>query len=176
MDVFEAISGRRSIRKFKKRDVERELILKIVEAGIWAPSAGNIQSWEVVVVRDGTTKEKLAAAAYMRDFIAKAPVVLILCANKQRSATIYEERGSELYCIQDAACAAQNMLLAAYALGLGTCWVGSFDEELVRKTLDVPEHIRPVALIPLGYPDEKPYPPLRREIDDLMNCETFNDM
>lgn len=176
MDVFEAISGRRSIRKFKKRDVERELILKIVEAGIWAPSAGNIQSWEVVVVRDEKTKEKLAAAAYMRDFIAKAPVVLVLCADKQRSTIIYEERGSDLYCIQDAACAAQNMLLAAYALGLGTCWVGAFDEELVRKTLDVPEHIRPVALIPLGYPDEKPYPPLRREIDDLMNCETFNDM
>jgi nitroreductase len=176
MDVFEAISGRRSIRKFKKRDVERELILKIVEAGIWAPSAGNIQSWEVVVVRDEKTKEKLAAAAYMRDFIAKAPVVLVLCADKQRSATIYEERGSDLYCIQDTACAAQNMLLAAYALGLGTCWVGAFDEELVRKTLDVPEHIRPVALIPLGYPDEKPYPPLRREIDDLMNCETFKNL
>ena len=103
MDVFEAISGRRSIRKFKKKDVERDLILKIVEAGIWAPSAGNIQSWEVVVVRDGTTKEKLAAAAYMRDFIAKAPVVMVLCADKQRSSTIYEERGSELYCIQDAA-------------------------------------------------------------------------
>ena len=176
MDVFEAISGRRSIRKFKKRDVERELILKIVEAGIWAPSAGNIQSWEVVVVRDEKTKEKLAAAAYMRDFIAKAPVVLVLCADKQRSAIIYEERGSDLYCIQDAACAAQNMLLTAYALGLGTCWVGAFDEELVRKTLDVPEHIRPVALIPLGYPDEKPYPPLRREIDDLMNCETFKNL
>jgi len=174
VDVFEAILGRRSIRKFKKEPVSDELIHKIVEAGMWAPSAGNIQSWEVVVVRDDKIKTELSAAAYLRDFVSEAPVIMVLCANKERSGSIYGDRGKDLYCIQDTACATENMLLAAHALGLGACWVGTFDEAVAHDVLNLPDFLRPVAVVPVGFPDEKPYPPTRREIGELMHWEKFS--
>lgn len=171
MNIFEAISGRRSIRKFKKEDVSDELIQKVVNAGIWAPSAGNVQAWEVVIVQDEEKRRKISETAYMRDFIAEAPVIMVSCANMERSATVYGKRGLDLYCIQDAACATQNMLLAAYALGLGTCWVGSFDEEILMDLMDLPNFLRPVALVPMGYPDEKPYPPTRRNLEEFIHMD-----
>lgn len=175
MDIFEAIAGRRSIRKFKKTPLEDELIKKIVEAGIWAPSAGDLQSWEVVIVRDPDTKEKIAAAAYMRSFIAEAPVIMISCINMHKSGAIYGKRGIELYCIEDAACATENMLLTIHALGLGACWVGSFDEDAVTDILEIPDGLRPVAVIPIGYPDEKPYPPPRRDVEEFIHYEKFQE-
>lgn len=173
MDVFEAIEGRRSIRKFKNKIVDELLIHKIIEAGIWAPSAGNLQSWEVIIVKNPEIKEKLASLAYMRDFISIAPVILVLCANQRVSGAIYDERGIELYCVQDAACAAQNMLLASHALGLGACWVGAFDERSVTDLLEIPSSVRPVALVTIGFPGEKPYPPPRRDLDDFMHVEKY---
>jgi nitroreductase len=173
MDVFKAIENRRSIRKFKKEPVHDSLIHKIIEAGIWAPSAGNLQSWEVILVKNQETREKIASAAY-RDFISEAPLIIVLCANQQVAGAIYDERGKELYCIQDAACAAQNMLLAAHALGLGACWVGAFEEEVVMDALDLPVHLRPVAVIPVGYPDENPYPPPRRDVEEAFHRERFD--
>ena len=173
MDVFKAISERRSVRKFKKKEIEDQLINKILESGLWAPSAGNLQSWDIILINDQEIKHKLITAAYMRDFIGEAPIVMVLCANMHKSATIYNDRGKELFCIQDAACAGQNMLLAIHALGLGACWVGAFDEEYVNDLLGMPAHVRPVALIPLGYPDEKPYPPPRRRVDEFLHSEKY---
>ncbi len=173
MDIFEAIRERRSVRKFEKRPVEDNLIEGIIKAGTWAPSAGNLQSWEFVVVKDPGTKTKLAVAAYMQDFIAEAPVIIVPCANKKRSAIRYGERGRSLYCIQDTACATQNMLLTIHALGLGACWVGAFDEDAAATILKIPEGVRPVALIPLGYPDEKPYPPPRKDVEEVIHYEKF---
>jgi nitroreductase len=173
MDVFEAIKGRRSIRKFKEDPVDEEVLRKIIEAGVWAPSAGNLQSWEVVVVKKIETKEKLSAAAYLREFLAEAPLILVLCANQHVCGSSYNDRGSELYCIQDAACAGQNILLAAHAMGLGACWVGAFDEDLVVRTLQIPPGLRPVALIPIGYPDENPLPPPREDLDEFIHNEGF---
>lgn len=176
MDVFNAIKERRSIRKFKKKEIDDELIYKVLEAGKWGPSAGNLQSWDVILIKDLGVKQKLRAAAYMRDFISEAPVLMVLCANMRRSATIYNERGRDLFCIQDAACAGQNMLLAIHTLGLGACWVGAFDEEKVSKTLELPHYLRPVALIPTGYPDETPLPPPRREMEELIHWERFREI
>lgn len=175
MDLFKAIFERRSIRKFKKTDIESKIIDKIMEAGIWAPSAGNIQGWDAVIVKNSEKKRKLVAAAYMRDFIAEAPVIIVICANMHRSGAIYNQRGEELYCIQDAACAAQNMLLAAYALGLGACWVGAFDEDLVSRILHIPECLKPVTIMPLGYPDEDPFPPTRRERDEVVHWDEYRE-
>jgi nitroreductase len=175
MDIFKAILGRRSIRKFKDEPVEDDLIWKIIEAGIWAPSAGNIQSWELIIVKKPKKKYKLGVAGYMREFIGEAPVILVICANQLRSNSIYGDRGKDLYCIQDASVAAENMLLAIHALGLGACWVGSFDENIVSDVLGLPHGIRPITLIPLGYPDETPYPPPRREIEEFIHNETFKN-
>jgi nitroreductase len=173
MDVFEAISQRRSIRKFKDEDVDDAMILQIIQGGIWAPSAGNLQSWEIVLVKNPETKKKLCEAAYLRDFISKAPIILVVCVNQNVSGDIYNKRGVELYGIQDAACATQNMLLMAHAIGLGACWVGAFNEELVADLIDLPPYLRPVALVTLGVPDEKPYPPPRRDIDEFLHREKY---
>jgi len=171
MDIFEAIKGRRSIRKFKKDPVDDKVLKKVIEAGVWAPSAGNLQSWEVVVVKKSKTKEKLASAAYLREVLADAPLILVLCANQHVCSVTYNNRGRDLYCIQDAACAGQNILLAAHAIGLGACWVGAFDEDLVSRTLHLPPGLRPVALIPVGYPDENPLPPPRDDLEEFIHYE-----
>jgi nitroreductase len=94
-------------------------------------------------------------AAWGQLFVSQAPVVLVVCAEPDRSAIRYRERGAELYCLQDTAAAAENILLAATALGLGGCWVGAFDEEEASLALNLPENLRPVAIIPVGYPSQE---------------------
>jgi len=173
MDVLEAIKGRRSVRAFKSEDVSEEIVEKLVDAGRWAPSAGNIQPWEFIVVRKPEIKRRLVEAALGQTFIEEAPVVIVVCANETRSSQGYGVRGKTLYCIQDTAAAIQNIHLAAYSLGLGTCWVGAFREEEARKTLKIPHGIRPVAIIPVGYPAESPSPRSKRSISQIVHYETF---
>jgi len=173
MDVFEAIKGRRSVRAYTDEDVPEEAVEKILDAARWAPSAGNLQSWEFVVVRDPEAKRRLAEAAWGQRFVARAPVVIVVCANQKRSARGYGERGASLYCIQDSAAATQNMLLAAYALGLGACWVGAFDERRVAEVINAPSGVRPVAIIPVGRPAERPRPPPRMPLEKVVHYESF---
>jgi nitroreductase len=173
MDVLKAVRGRRSIRAFKSDDVSPEIVKKFLDAARWAPSAGNIQPWEFIVVRKPEIKRALAEAALDQMFIEEAPVAIVVCANKNRSSQRYGIRGKTLYCIQDTAAAIQNIHLAAYSLGLGTCWVGAFKEEEARKILKIPRGIRPVAIIPVGYPAEAPPPRSRRPINQIVRYETF---
>jgi nitroreductase len=173
MDLLEAIRGRRSIREFKPDPVKEEDLKRILEAGRWAPSAGNCQPSEFVVVKDPSVKRQLAAAALEQEFIAEAPVVIVVCANVPRSSWRYGRRGEGLYCIQDTAAAAQNILLAAYSLGYGTCWVGAFDEDAVAGVIGVPPGVRPVAIIPLGRPAERPSPPSRRPLSEIVHENRF---
>ncbi len=156
MDVMEAIRRRFSCRSFVRRPVPDELVRELLEAARWAPSAGNLQPVRVMVVRDAERRRALAAAALGQSFVAEAPVVLVVCAIPGISARHYGERGRDLYCIQDAAAATQNLLLAATAAGLGSCWVGAFSERDVADCLALPRGWRPVALVPLGYPGELP--------------------
>jgi nitroreductase len=173
MDILKAVKGRRSIRAFKSDDVSPEIVKELFDAAIWAPSAGNIQPWEFIVVRKPEIKKALAEAALDQKFIEEAPVVIVVCANENRSAHGYGIRGKTLYCIQDTAAAIQNIHLAAYSLGLGTCWIGAFQEEEARETLKIPQGIRPVAIIPVGYPAEAPPPRNRRPISQIVHYETF---
>jgi nitroreductase len=173
MDVFEAIKTRRSVRAFTNQEVSEEEVEKIIDAARWAPSAGNIQPWEFIIVRKSEIKRELAVAALNQTFIEEAPIVIVVCANESRSAQGYGNRGATLYCIQDTAAAIQNIHLAAKALGLATCWVGAFREEEARKVLDIPRGIRPVAIIPVGHAAEKPRTPSRRPIQDIVHYETF---
>ncbi len=173
MDILEIIKGRRSIRNFKTEDLPEQIVENLVEAARWAPSAGNIQPWKLIIVRKPETKKKLAKAALEQAFVEEVPVVIIVCADENRSSQGYGSRGRTLYCIQDTAAAIQNIHLAAYALGLGTCWIGAFDEEEARKILKIPQGIRPVAIIPVGYPAESPQPRKRRPLDEIVHYETF---
>lgn len=173
MDILEAIKSRRSIRAFKSQNVPAEIVENLIDAARWAPSAGNIQPWEFIIIRKPEIKRRLAEAALGQTFIEEAPVVIVVCANEDRSSQGYGVRGRTLYCIQDTAAAIQNIHLAAHSLGLGTCWVGAFREEEARVTLKVPYGMRPVAIIPVGYPDEEPSPRSRRPINQIVHYETF---
>lgn len=173
MDVFEAIKKRRSVRAFTNEPVSAKEVMKLIDAARWAPSAGNIQPWEFVVVRDPEIKRGLSAAALDQTFIEEAPVVIVVCANQLRSSRGYGSRGVNLYCLQDTAAATQNMLLTAHALGLATCWVGAFQEKEARKVLNIPSGVRPVAIIPVGHPAEKPMARSRRPLSEIVHHETF---
>jgi nitroreductase len=151
MGVFETILARRSIRKFKADAVGRDRLEKLLEAARWAPSAGNLQPWVFVVVTSAEVREALAAAAYGQRFVAEAPAVIAVLAVPPKD-TPYGRRGRELYCLQDTAAAVQNILLTAQDLGLGTCWVGAFDEDAAARALGAEEGERPVALVPVGVP------------------------
>lgn len=163
MDVFEAIKNRRSIRKYRSDFISEECIRKILDSAKWAPSAGNLQPWEFIVVTDKNVKRHLSEAALEQPFIEEAPVIIVICTNEERSARIYGTRGRHFYCLLDAAAAVQNILLTAYALGLGTCWVGAFDDIKVAAVLKLPSGVRTIAIVPLGYADETPKPPSRFE-------------
>ena len=173
MRIPELIKERRSIRAFSDRQISDEDVEVLVEAACWAPSAGNRQPWEFVVVRDEKNKRRLVEAAHGQSFIAEAPVVFVVCADPGRSAARYGRRGAELYCLQDTAAAVQNLLLTATANGLGACWVGAFDEEKAAEIVAAPKGVRPVAIIPVGYPAESPPPRPRRSLSEVTHREKF---
>jgi len=173
MELSEAIKGRRSIRAFKKRDVPEEIVEKLIDAASWAPSAGNIQPWEFVIARKSAIKEKLAQAALDQAFVEEAPLVIVVCANETRSSMGYGFRGRTLYCIQDTAAAIQNILLTTHSLGLGACWIGSFNEDEAKEAVNAPQGIRPVAIIPVGYANEVPPRRDRRPLSWIMHHESF---
>lgn len=172
-DLLEAIKGRRSIRTFGSGEVSEEQLATLIEAARWAPSAGNIQPWEFITVRNPETKAQLAQAAGDQGFVAEASVVVVVCADLERAAMSYGERGLHLYCLQDTAAATQNLLLAAHSLGLGACWVGAFREEEARRVLKLHDRYRPVALIPLGPPAKQPKPRTRRSLGEILHRETL---
>lgn len=172
MECTEAIKNRRSIRKFRDDAIGEEIINELLEAAQMAPSAGNMQARDFVVVMNRTIKQKLRKAAINQSFIEYAPVVIVVVANIGRSSRVYKSRG-ELYAIQDATAAAMNLLLAAHSKGLGTCWVGAFEEYIVSDLLGLPDKTRPVAIIPVGYPDEEPVAPPRLELGKVVHMESW---
>jgi nitroreductase len=152
MDLWTAIERRHSVRRFGPTEVSGATVQRILAAAIRAPSAGNLQPWHFVVVRREEVKRALALAAYGQSFVAEATVVIVVCAEPERSAMGYGRRGTGLYCLQDTAAATEHILLAATALGLGGCWVGAFDERAAARALALPSQLRPVAMVPIGEP------------------------
>jgi nitroreductase len=153
MDFWQLVHQRHSVRRYDPNvDVSPKQVRRILEAAVASPSAGNRQPWHLVVVRDQALRQGLVRAAYGQGFLAQAPVVIAVCCDPARSAERYGQRGSSLYCLQDTAALTEHILLAATALGLGSCWVGAFDEAAAARVLALPGHLRPVALIPIGHP------------------------
>ncbi|MEW6328832.1 MAG: nitroreductase family protein [Candidatus Micrarchaeota archaeon] len=165
MELDEALKGRRSVRAFAKKDVPEGMVRALLEAAVLAPSAGNLQSRKFFVVRKQEIRDALAVAAHGQDFISEAPIALVVCADSliQRR---YGERGVLLYSILDCAAAIENLMLKAHSLGLGTCWVGAFEEAEVSHILNLPAHLRPISIIPIGFPNERPRAPPRVRIED----------
>ncbi len=160
MEILKAVKERRSIRNFQKREIPEEIIYKLIDALIWAPSAGNLQSRKFYFVRDVKLKREIAAAALNQGFIAEAPLVVVGCTDNRISHR-YGDRGINLYSIQDVAVSIMALMLVAHENGLGTVWVGAFREGDVFEILDMPHNLRPVAIVPVGYPSRIPSPPPR---------------
>jgi nitroreductase len=153
--------------------VETAKLDKILAAAAAAPSAGNLQAYEIVVVRQAATRSSLAEAAHGQTFLAQAPVVLVFLADPASSAARYAVRGQGLFCVQDATIAATHAQLAATALGLCSYWVGAFDDRRVGQVLAAPERLLPVCLLAIGYGAEQPERTSRRHLADLVHHEAF---
>ncbi len=168
--VKDLIKTRRSIRAFTEKSVPQDVVKEVLECGRWAPSAGNRQPWHFFAVHRTHDKFKvLSEAAHNQRMFSTARWVILVCAKPERSAARYDDRGRQLYCLQDTAAAVQNMLLALHARGLGGVWIGAFEEEKVNHGFRFDESHRPVAMIALGHPQQQPSPTSRLSLDSVVD-------
>ncbi len=170
MDVLKAIRSRRSIRTYDSREVEEDKLMRVLESGGLSPSAGNRQERRFIVIRDAQTRQLLSEAARNQKFVAEAPVVIAACSVE----TEYTMACGQLAYPIDTAIAVDHMTLAAVEEGLGTCWIGAFDEKRVKEILNVPDNVRVVALLPLGYPAAIPRPTSRKSPDEIVMWEKWS--
>ena len=164
MEVFEAIKTRRSIRKFRPKPIPDEKLELILEAGRLAPSAGNRQPWLFIVVKDPERKRTLAQAADNQMFMADAGVIIAALGDSETSPRWFR---------QDPMIALEHMVLAATALGYGTCWIGAFNDNEVKRILRIPERLTVIALLPIGLPDEAPPPKPRKPLNQIVFPEEY---
>jgi nitroreductase len=167
MEFMEVVSKRRSIRKYKSNPVLDADIEYILEAARLAPSWANSQCWKFIVVKDKKIKEELASAG--NSWIIHAPVIIAACADPSKPGT----KGDQPYYMLDIGIAMEHVMLAAADKGLGTCWIGAFDEATAKKALGVPDNMRVVALTPLGHPNEAPGPRPRKLLKDIMCVDKY---
>ncbi len=171
MDVFTAIQNRRSIRKYLDKPVEEEKLHKVLEAARLSPSAKNRQNWKFIVVKDKEIRKRLVEEAIQQPFVGQAPIIIVSCGTEPDSVM---KCGQHRYTV-DLSIATAYMILAAYEQGLGTCWLGSFDEDKVKEILDIPEKVRVVAMTPLGYPAETPLQRPRKALDEIVCFDKYVD-
>jgi len=160
MKVFEAIKGRRSIRKFEKRLIEEKILRKLVEAGVWAPTGGNVQTWVFIIVTDSDRIRKIKAVS--PGILGIPSALIVVCQDKELAYKKGGELGRDILSIMDAAMASQNIMLQAYDEKIGSCAILSFYKKGVQNLLNLPEQIVPELIISLGYPAESPKPPKRK--------------
>lgn len=170
-EIYKIIKERRSIRSFKNQDIPENMVKKILEAGWLAPSAGNRQPVEFIIVKDKATKQKLSA----QRFVEEAPLLIAVVVNLERTKSRYGERGQRMYIYHDSGAAIQNMLLMCKSLGLGSCWIGAFNDKRVSRFLELPRHVLPMALITIGYPNEDPDSPRKIPIDKITHEEKYEE-
>ena len=170
---FEVVKTRQAIRAFQNKPIEPAVIQQIFDTINRAPSAGNLQAYEIYAVTRRESLNALVPAARLKtrgqEYIAQAPIALVFCAHPARSTPRFGSRGETLYCVQDATIACAYAQLAATALGLATVWIGSFDEAAVRQAIGANEDVRPLIILPMGYAAEKPDLSTRRSLDDLVH-------
>ncbi len=172
MDVSQAIKNRRSIRSFLDKDIEPQKLDLVLEAARLAPSASNRQEWKFIVVKDKGKKTKLTTAAFNQGFIGEAAAVIVACATEAQAVM---RCGQPRYTV-DLSIAMSFIMLQAQELGLGTCWIGAFDEARVKEILGVPDDVRVVALTPLGYPAEEPAAKPRKSLEDIVCFDAYSQM
>ncbi|MEM2954387.1 MAG: nitroreductase family protein, partial [Candidatus Nanoarchaeia archaeon] len=173
MDILTCISTRRSIRNFKSDKIPEEILYEILNAANSAPCAGGLQNWRFLIIEDEAKKKEIAKAALNQDWLASAPTIILICSEVQLLEQEYGKRGAEIFDYQNAALAAENLILAAWNFGIGSTFVGSFTEFRLRRLLKIPDSVRIHAIIPLGYPAEKPKFLKKLGIEDLTYFEEW---
>jgi len=166
LNVFEAIKVRRSIRKYKLGTIPKEKLKMILDAARQAPSAGNRQPWRFIVVTDWERKRALAEAANNQMFIVDAGAIIVAVGIPAISKRWFDK---------DPMIATEHMVLAATALGYGTCWIGDFNEDEVKQLLKIPQEVNVITMLPIGIPDETPEPRSRKEIPEIFFEEEYNN-
>ena len=169
MDVLNAIRQRRSVRAYKDIAVEEDKLRTILEAARLAPSASNRQEWKFIVVKNRETRKRLTTTTLGQTFVGEAPVIIVACATETKAIMLC---GQPAYTV-DVSIACAFMILQACELGLGTCWLGAFKEDEVKKILKIPEPIRVVAMMPLGYPDQPPPQKPRKSLEEIVSFEKY---
>ncbi len=158
---------RRSVRNFRQDNIPDDMIRELIRAAIYAPSAGNCQPWHFYVVKDFCVRKRVYEEACRQEFLKEAPVLIIVCIDRNESADRYGKRGETLYNIQNTAAAVQNILLSATDMGLGSCWCGDFDDWSLQKILQMDSGRIPVAIVAVGYACFEPSAPKRKPIDEV---------
>jgi len=174
MDTLECITTRRSIRRFLDIPIEFEKVGNVLDAGRYAPSAGNLQDWKFILITDDKMRQEVAKTCVEQYWVGTAPVIVIVCTEPEHTKRFYGQFG-EKYSIQNGAAVVQNMLLAAHDQGLGSCWVGAFEDEAVKRLLSIPDNVIIEAIVPLGYPDEKVPVPLRFTLENVTFIESWGN-
>ena len=169
LPVLDVIKARGSIRSYKDKPIPKQVLLDILEAARMAQSADNRQPWEFIVVTDPVTRGKLVHAAGNQSFVGKAAAVLVCLANPEESASVGPFEGFLI----DLAIAIENMALTAWDLGIGSCWIGAYNEEGVKALLGVPKNLRVVSLLTLGYPDMRAGPKHRKDPDEIFHSQKY---
>jgi len=156
MDVIECILERSRVENFSQKEVNDRLVERMLELATHAPSAGNVQAWHFIVVKDAKVKERLFEAALRVASIKSAPIAIVVCADMERMGLRYGEKGKQVYAIQDTAHASLTLALVAHALGLGCDMIRAFDEADVASILELPPHLKPTMILAIGHPAELP--------------------
>lgn len=172
MNIYDLIAKRRSIRKYEDRRIEDDKLERVLNAARLAPSGKNVQAWKFIVVRDQKIKEQLVPACKGQKFMAQADAAIAVVVNEEE---VYQGHGNYMTSFAvDGAIALDHLTLAATYEGLGTCWIGAFDEEQVREILEVPRPYRIVALTPLGYPAHEGRDRGRKSLEEVVIYDKWN--
>jgi nitroreductase len=176
LEVWDAIKGRRSIRKYKTRLIEDELIKKILEAGRWAPSGSNMQMWgtrKFIVVKDRKTLDMIRKVS--PGYLGATPLAIFVCSDRRIAYEKCGKLGRDYITIADCAMAVENMQLMAYSLGLGACTVKSFSTPAVKHILEIPEDVEPELMVVIGHPDVKPSPPPKIALEEITYLDKYDN-
>lgn len=173
MEVMDAIRTLYSCRKYLDLPVELDKLGQVLEAGRISQSAGNLQNWRFVLVRDPTQRRALSEAALQQHWMEEAPVHIVICSEVKRITDYYGVRGERLYAVQNCAVALSNMMLVANSIGLGCCWVGAFDEEAITRICSIPTTVRPQAILTLGYSADNPKDQPKYRIENITYLEKY---
>ena len=170
MDMMQVVKNRKSVRQFTPQPVEDKKIEYILECARLAPSARNLQCWHFIVIKKKENIMKAArAGGSHNEWLKESPVLIVACGDPKRST---EHNGIQYY-IVDVAIAMQHLVLAATEMGLGTCWIGNFDEKIARSELGIPNDIKVVAMTPVGYPDDEEPSPKRKSLNKIVHYEKW---